>query len=455
MRRSLLVTLPILVCLFPTSLFGQSGWLITTVDSAGDVGNASSLALTSDGQPRVTYGTNFLPGVLKHAAFDGVSWSIAPVDSPWFFGSNSLALDADDRSHIAYTANTNAPLKYTSQNGSPFPSWSMETMGNQGVNPSLALASSGQPHIACDNGQEQLLFAVKEASGSWVLEYPAGIGPRHVLPSLTLDPSGNPHLSVHEYGPPHGVRYARRLGGVWTIETVDSASTNFITYSSIALDASVNPHIVFNDPAGTLKYAVRSSSAWIVEVVAAAGGVVSHRSLAIDAVGNAHLAYYDRVKKDLQYAVRSAGGWMIQAVDTTGDVGIEASLVLDPYGRPRISWYDRTRGDLKYGYPDPTAVSFALPDEAEFELAVRPNPSVGGRFEILFGVPREDHVDLEVFDVTGRRVADLVSARCHSTPCRTTWNGLDDQGRPVAAGVYVLRLEMGGWTTTRRVTVIR
>ena len=64
------------------------------------------------------------------------------------------------------------------------------------------------------------------------------------------------------------------------------------------------------------------------------------------------------------------------------------------------------------------------------------NPST----TIPFDLPRHDTVRLRVYDVLGRAVRDLVSGELPAGTWGAVWNGLDDRGRPVAAGVYLYHL---------------
>ncbi len=74
---------------------------------------------------------------------------------------------------------------------------------------------------------------------------------------------------------------------------------------------------------------------------------------------------------------------------------------------------------------------------------------------IAFVTPTSADVRLTVYDVGGRRVrrlADSVHARgAHEL----TWDGRDGAGRPVAAGVYFIRLEAAGETRVRKVLRLR
>ena len=62
---------------------------------------------------------------------------------------------------------------------------------------------------------------------------------------------------------------------------------------------------------------------------------------------------------------------------------------------------------------------------------------------------------LEVFAVTGQRVAVLHQGPQKAGLYRLRWDGRDDQGRPLASGVYVYRLVTAAGAQTRKFTLLR
>jgi len=84
-----------------------------------------------------------------------------------------------------------------------------------------------------------------------------------------------------------------------------------------------------------------------------------------------------------------------------------------------------------------------------------PNP-FNPRTTIVFEVPSRTSVNLQVFDMAGRLVKVLLDTEMVE-PGRTVsvWNGQDDKGQSVAAGVYFYRLEAGEYSETRRMTLIK
>ena len=66
--------------------------------------------------------------------------------------------------------------------------------------------------------------------------------------------------------------------------------------------------------------------------------VGEHTSVAIDATGTIHVAYYDRDEGRLKYAYGGEGAWTTSVVDDNGNTGLYTSIAIDPDGRPRIAY---------------------------------------------------------------------------------------------------------------------
>jgi hypothetical protein len=104
----------------------------------------------------------------------------------------------------------------------------------------------------------------------------------------------------------------------------------------------------------------------------------------------------------------------------------------------------------------------AVEDPAREPLpaAVRLLPNIPNPFNpvttISFELPASSRVDLRIYDVSGRLMRillgeDLLEAGRHEV----AWNGRDESGRIVSAGVYFCRLEAGSITKTRRMTLVK
>ena len=84
-------------------------------------------------------------------------------------------------------------------------------------------------------------------------------------------------------------------------------------------------------------------------------------------------------------------------------------------------------------------VGDVIPRTISFSVA--PNPAKVARFS--FGLPREDRVELAVFDVTGRQVAMIEKSRMAAGSYSRFWDGRTDGGGSAGAGLYFYRLRVG------------
>lgn len=104
----------------------------------------------------------------------------------------------------------------------------------------------------------------------------------------------------------------------------------------------------------------------------------------------------------------------------------------------------------------------AAADEGEFAPALRPalwagpNPTSGiVHVRLQLEQPRPLPVELSALDATGRRIATLHRGHLGAGLHRFEWDGRDDDGRPVAAGVYWLTLLAPNLHTEERIMLVR
>jgi aminopeptidase N len=84
----------------------------------------------------------------------------------------------------------------------------------------------------------------------------------------------------------------------------------------------------------------------------------------------------------------------------------------------------------------------------------RPNP-FGRSTAIRLSIPRSQHVRLEIYDATGRRVARLVDERLAAGSADAVWDGRDTEGRPVAPGTYFCCLSTEDGRRVRRLILVK
>ncbi len=149
-------------------------------------------------------------------------------------------------------------------------------------------------------------------------------------------------------------------GARWHTEFVDGntgslTSANVGLYAKMALDSFSRPHVVYYDAKnGDLKYAFRNvTGGWQVTLVDSGGpggnDVGTYCSLALNALNEPRISYYDATAKHLKYAALSFGVWSAEIVDSSGQVGSHTSISLDPQtGLARVAYRDSFNRSLKF-----------------------------------------------------------------------------------------------------------
>jgi hypothetical protein len=83
-----------------------------------------------------------------------------------------------------------------------------------------------------------------------------------------------------------------------------------------------------------------------------------------------------------------------------------------------------------------------------------PNPFVMDT-QISFWMRKEAHARLQVFDAKGRLVRVLVDEVLKPMRYVEVWDGTDSDGRRLPSGTYFCRLELPGWSSVKKMTLVR
>jgi hypothetical protein len=99
----------------------------------------------------------------------------------------------------------------------------------------------------------------------------------------------------------------------------------------------------------------------------------------------------------------------------------------------------------------------AVPEPKQYSLTSTPNP-FNPSTQATFAIPSEAGivpVVLRVYDVTGRIVRTLVDGTRGPGYHHVVWDGNDAAGKASSAGVYLLRIEAGAWSSVEKLTLVK
>jgi hypothetical protein len=79
------------------------------------------------------------------------------------------------------------------------------------------------------------------------------------------------------------------------------------------------------------------------------------------------------------------------------------------------------------------------------------NPSTTIQYEI----PKKGKVEIQIFDITGRFVKNIVSQNQPSGTHKTVWNGNNESGQEVASGFYVYTVKFENTLLSKKMILLK
>jgi hypothetical protein len=97
------------------------------------------------------------------------------------------------------------------------------------------------------------------------------------------------------------------------------------------------------------------------------------------------------------------------------------------------------------------------------------NPSIPKQFELFqnypnpfnpmttlrYGLVDRANVTITIYDIIGKRVRTFDRGEEASGIKSLVWNGTDDHGKPLSAGIYLIQLQTGNFTQTRKMILLK
>jgi hypothetical protein len=151
--------------------------------------------------------------------------------------------------------------------------------------------------------------------------------------SIALDSSGNPHIT---YVNTAGLIHAYFNGKGWLSDIVDPTSIFGGSYSAMVIDKLDHIHVAYDGNEG-MRYAYFDGSTWNITSLAFGGGAIS---IALDNNNYPHISYVDF--RDLKHTYYDGSIWSTDTISNSVLSNFGTSIAVSPMGKVYISYSDRT-----------------------------------------------------------------------------------------------------------------
>ena len=195
------------------------------------------------------------------------------------------------------------------------------------------------------------------------------------------------------------------------------------------------------------------------------------QQIAIDQNNDVHVVeteYYvsSVLETQLVHYFRTGTIWMSQLIDSSDNMCHYPKLLFTKNRLYVVYWWHSDAsgtGDIRFSkYDIITNINEKIKHSPKFNIY--PNPSCGDVY-LEFENNEQQHIDLSVYDMTGKHIITLINETKPPGKYRLLWKGTDKNRKENATHLYLVRLQSGpptqgfgeaGWkTVTRTVEIFR
>ena len=243
-------------------------WTSEVVSSNAKFGPIG-IAVDSNNHPHISYAVKgeYCGDGLRIASYDGSSWAYDVVEAGDNRGCESaILIDDNDNIYIAYQNRDNSKLLIATDKSGSWDSYIVDSGTSPsdlypGYMTSMVMDEQGQFHIAhFDDKDDDLRYSTGAPNSQWTTTIVEQSGHTGRDPSIALDSSGNPHIVYNSWSG-FDLKYAVYNPVTYSWDKSFISTTGDVGKgNSIIIDPNGVMHVPFSDEdSDVLKYATKST----------------------------------------------------------------------------------------------------------------------------------------------------------------------------------------------------
>ena len=304
--------------------YDGSSWASTQVSTGAKVGPVG-IAVDSNNHPHISFTGyhQYCGNGLRLASYDGAGWATNIIDSGGNKGCDSaLLIDSNDNAYISYLDRSQSKLKFTTNKSGSWIPYAPDSggfsTGYPGSDTSLAVDHQGRFHIAhfdSHDDNKDLLYSVGVPNGAWTNTVVDSSGDTGRNPSIAIDAAGDPHI-VYRSWSGWKLKYATLNPSspnwqVSTVETTGGLTEGTGESNSLIIDDGGMMHVAYTDETnGVLRYATKSTGVTVTNEVTIKFGQLG--SVTADVIDDSTIRFTTP-------AVANPGNVTLSIIDVNGD----------------------------------------------------------------------------------------------------------------------------------------
>ena len=354
----------------------------------------------------------------------------------------------------------------------------------------IAVDGSGNVYVTGGSGGSDTLWGYAtikyypSGDTDWVRRYDGPGGPDVHATAIFVDHSGNVYATGTSYNPQTNYDYATIKylpnGDTAWVRRFNGPGNSYDVAQAIAVDGSGNVYVTGGSEISfldvdytTIKYLPNGDTAWVRRYNGPGNTYDRARAIAVDGSGNVYVTGYSvgsRYRVDdyatIKYDPDGNQLWEKRYNGPGNGYDGAYAIAVDGSGNVYVTGYSAQVVWPNPNYDYATIKYVQTPDEVKDETGNREKPSeftlsqnypnpFNQSTKIEFTLSQSGFVNLNIYDLLGRKVRTLVSENLSLGYKSVFWDGKDNSGKVVSSWIYFYRLKIGDFSEAKRLVLLK